>query len=164
MSSSNIVIVGAGTGGFLLYKKLAAKLANTNYNLIVVEPRKFYVHQPSSLRMVVSSVDGYEDKSIMNHPSDLSSEKVRFVYAKATSISDNGSDGGRVTLDNDESIDYAVLVVATGSRWSDDGPVAFGTEKDKILEHVTSWRAKFKDAQDIVLVGGGAIGFGKFPP
>jgi NADH dehydrogenase FAD-containing subunit len=161
MSSSNIVIVGGGTGGFLLFRQLATKLANSSHNLIIVEPRKFYVHQPSTLRMVVSPVDGYENKSIMNHPEDLSSGNVRFVYAKATAIVDNGSDGGRVTLDNDESIDYSVLILATGSRWS--GPISFGTEKEEILETVTSWRAKFEQAQDIVLVGGGAIGFGKLP-
>ena len=160
MSSSNIVIVGAGTGGFLLFRQLATKLANTSYSLVVVEPREFYIHNPSTLRMVVSPVDEYENKSIMNHPSDLSSGNVRFVYAKATSIVDNGSDGGRVILDNEESIDYSVLILATGSRWS--GPIAFGTEKEEILRSVTSWRDKFKAAQDIVLVGGGAIGFGKF--
>jgi len=162
MSTSNIVILGAGTGGFLLFRELASKLANTSYNLIVVEPREFYIHLPGTLRMVVSPVDGYENKSIMDHPSDLSSGNVRFVYAKATSIVDNGSNGGCVTLDNEESIDYSVLILATGSCWS--GPIEFGTEKEAILESVSSWRAKFKEAQDIVLVGGGPIGFGKFPP
>lgn len=110
--------------------------------------------------MVVSPVDRYEDKSIMDHPSDLSSGKVRFIYANATSIVDNGSSGGRVTLDNNESVDFSVLIVATGSRWS--GPVVFGSQKDEILDSVASWRTKFKEAQDIVLVGGGAVGFGKF--
>ena len=160
MSSSNVVLVGAGFGGLLLVKELAAKLADTNYNLIVVEPRNFFLHQPSTLRMVVSSQDGYENKSIMNHPSSFSSVsgKVRFVQAKATSIVDSGTDGGRVVLDNGESVDFSVLVLATGSRWS--GPIAFGTDRDQIMDTVATWRTKFAEAQDIVLVGGGAIGFG----
>lgn len=163
MSSSNVVLVGAGVAGLLLFKELAAKLANTDYKLIVVEPRTFFLHQPSTLRMVVSSQDDYENKSIMNHPSSFTtSGKVRFVYAKATSIVDNGIDGGRVVLDNDEFIDFSVLVLSTGSRWS--GPIAFGTDKDQIMDTVTSWRTKFREAQDIVLVGGGAIGFGIFCP
>lgn len=159
MSSSNVVLVGAGFGGLLLFKELTAKLANTDYKLIVIEPRNFFVHQPSTLRLVVSSKDGYEDKSIINHPPSFSSSgKVRFVQAKATSIVDNGTDGGRVVLDNGESVDFSVLVLATGSRWS--GPIAFGTDRDQIMDNVATWRTKFAEAQDIVLVGGGAIGFG----
>lgn len=158
-SSSNIVIIGAGSAGFHLFRGLSAKLANTDYNLIVVEPRKFVVHLPSTIRMVVSSEGGYENKSIMDHPSNLNSGIVRFVYAELTSIVDEGGNGGRVVLNNGESIDYSILVLATGSRWA--GPLAFGTRKEQILETVTSWRTKFEEAQDIVLVGGGAIGLGE---
>ena len=62
-------------------------------------------------------------------------------------------------LNNGESVDYSILILATGSRWA--GPVAFGTTKSQILESVNSWRTKFADAQDIVFVGGGAIGLGE---
>jgi len=158
-SSSNIVIVGAGSAGFLLFRDLAAKLSSTSYNLIIVEPRKFVVHLPSTIRMVVTPEGDYENKSIMDHPSTLTSDKVRFVYAEVTSIVDDGSDGGRVKLDNGESIDYSILILATGSRWT--GPLAFGTTKEQVLESVNSWRTKFAEAQDIVFVGGGAIGFGE---
>jgi NADH dehydrogenase FAD-containing subunit len=159
-SSSNVVLVGAGGAGFPLFRELAAKLANTDYNLIVIEPRKFFVHLPSTIRMVVTPEGGYENKSIMNHPSNLSSGNARFVYAEVSSIVDGGSNGGRVMLNNGEFIDYSILIFATGSHWS--GPIAFGTRKDQILEAVNSWRKKFEGAQDIVLVGGGAIGLGKF--
>jgi len=157
-SSSNIVIVGAGSAGFLLFRDLSAKLSDTDYNLIVVEPRNFVVHLPSTIRMVVTPEGGYENKSIMDHPSTLTSEKVRFVYAEVTSIVD-GSDGGRVELNNGESVDYSILILATGSRWA--GPLAFGTTKKQVLESVNSWRTKFAEAQDVVFVGGGAIGFGE---
>ena len=157
-SSSNIVLVGAGLTGFLLYRELAAKLANTAYNLIVIEPREFVVHFPSTIRMVTTPEGSYENKSIMNHPSNLSSDNVRFVHAEVTSIAE-GTDGGRVELNNGESVDYSILILATGSRWA--GPVAFGTTKSQILDSVNSWRTKFADAQDIVFVGGGAIGLGE---
>jgi hypothetical protein len=49
--TTNIVIVGAGAGGFLLYRKLFVKpAANSNIHLIVIEPRKFILHHPSSVR------------------------------------------------------------------------------------------------------------------
>src|SRR5260221_6470511 len=157
-SSSNIVLVGAGGAGFPLFRDLAAKLSNIGYNLIVVEPRKFVVHLPSTIRMVVTPEGGFEKKSIMDHP-PLASENVRFVYAEVTSIVDDGSDGGHVELNNGESVDYSMLILATGSRWA--GPLAFGTTKKQILESVNSWRTKFAEAQDIVFVGGGAIGLGE---
>ena len=160
MPSSNIVLVGAGSAGFLLFRELSAKLANSDYTLIVVEPRKFVVHLPSTVRMVVTSEGGYENKSIMAHPSNLNSANVRFVYAEVSSIVDGGSNGGHVLLNNGESIDYAALILATGSRWT--GPIAFGTTKDQIMETVNSWRKKFEGSQDIVFVGGGAIGLGMF--
>lgn len=158
-SSTNIVLVGSGTGGFLVYKELAAKLADRDIQLIVIDPRKFYVHLPSTLRMVVTPEGGLENKSIMDHPTDISSGNTRFVYGKVASIVDNQSRGGQVTLDDGETIDFSVLILATGSSWS--GPIAFGNEKDEILQSVNSWRSRFKEAEDIVLVGGGAVGLGK---
>ncbi len=155
-SSTNIVLVGAGSGGFLVYKELAAKLSDRNIQLIVIDPRKFYVHLPSTLRMVVG---GLENKSIMDHPTNINSGNTRFIYAKVASIIDNQTRGGQVTLDNGEIIDFSILILATGSSWS--GPIAFGNDKDEVLQSVNSWRTRFNEAEDIVLVGGGAVGVGK---
>ncbi len=112
--------------------------------------------------MVVTLDDDLKHMSIMDHPTDVNnSENIKFVYAKVTSIVDGegGRDGGYVTLDNDEKIEYSVLILATGSCWN--GPISFGNNKDEVLTSVQSWRTRFKEAQDIVLVGGGAVGFGK---
>jgi NADH dehydrogenase FAD-containing subunit len=159
-SSENIVVVGAGSGGYLVYRELSVKLANTNKKLIVIEPRKFYVHLPSTLRMVVTPEGGLENKSIMDHPSNVNAGNTKFIYAKVTSIVDSDSEGKYVTLDNGETVDFAVLILATGGRWS--GTTAFGDKKEEVLEFVYSWRDRFRDAKDIVLMGGGAVGLGKF--
>jgi hypothetical protein len=66
-----------------------------------------------------------------------------------TSIVD-GEGGRYVTLDNDEKIEVA---------GRDLFPLE--TTKTEVFTSVQSWRTRFKDAQDIVLVGGGAVGFGK---
>jgi NADH dehydrogenase FAD-containing subunit len=159
-SSENIVLVGAGSGGYLVYRELSVKLANTNKKLIVIEPRKFYVHLPSTLRMVVTPEGGLENKSIMDHPSNVNAGNTKFIYAKVTSIVDSDGEGKYVTLDNGETVEFAVLILATGSRWS--GATAFGDKKEEILESVYSWRDRFRDAKDIVLIGGGAVGLGNF--
>jgi NADH dehydrogenase FAD-containing subunit len=78
--TTNIVIVGASAGGFLLYRKLSVKLAaNSNIHLIVIEPRKFVLHHPSSV-----TPDGeLEHMSIMHHLPDVNNSKnTKFVYAK----------------------------------------------------------------------------------
>lgn len=159
-SSENIVLVGAGSGGYLAYRELSVKLANTNKKLIVIEPRKFYVHLPSTLRMVVTPEGGLENKSIMDHPSNVNAGNTKFIYAKVTSIVDSDGEGKYVTLDNGETVEFAVLILATGGRWS--GATAFGDKKEEVLKSVYSWRDRFRDAKDIVLIGGGAVGFGKF--
>lgn len=157
-SSENIVLVGAGSGGYLVYRELSVKLANTNKKLIVIEPRKFYVHLPSTLRMVVTAEGGLENRSIMDHPPNVDTANTKFIYSKVTSIVDSESEGKYVTLDNGEKINFSVLILATGGRWS--GPIAFGNKKEDVLEFVHSWRDRFRDAKDIVLIGGGAVGLG----
>ena len=49
-----------------------------------------------------------------------------------------------------------VLVLATGSKWS--GPVDLPEGEADLRQFVSGWREKFRDAQDIVIVGGGAVG------
>ncbi len=159
-SSENIVLVGAGSGGYQVYRELSVKLANTNKKLVVIEPRKFYVHLPSTLRMVVTPEGGLENKSLMDHPSNVNAGNTKFIYAKVTSIVDSDSEGKYVTLDNGETVEFTVLILATGGRWS--GPIGFGNKKEEVLESVHSWRDRFRGSKDIVLIGGGAVGLGKF--
>ena len=48
------------------------------------------------------------------------------------------------------------LVLATGSRWS--GPIDLPDSEADLRKLVSQWREKFKAAEDIVIVGGGAVG------
>lgn len=67
--------------------------------------------------------------------------------------------GGTVTLNTGQRIDYNVIVLATGSVW--EGFLNFPTEPEEYFVHVESWRRKFSDAQDIIIVGGGPVGIGE---
>lgn len=48
------------------------------------------------------------------------------------------------------------LVLATGSKWS--GPVDLPDSEADLRQFASQWREKFKGAEDIVIVGGGAVG------
>jgi NADH dehydrogenase FAD-containing subunit len=80
--------------------------------------------------------------------------------ASVSSIDENKTlQGGRVILKTGEQITYDVLAVATGSSWQ--GFISFPSEQALYEEHIQLWRNKFAKAEDIVIVGGGAVGIGK---
>jgi hypothetical protein len=56
-------------------------------------------------------------------------------------------------------IRYDVLVLATGSIW--EHFTGFPSDIGQCIMHVEAWRAKFRDADHIVIAGGGAAGMGK---
>ncbi|KAF9528079.1 FAD/NAD-P-binding domain-containing protein [Crepidotus variabilis] len=155
MARQNIVIVGGGVAGTTFFKELTPKLANNpNVEVILIDPRSFLVHLPSSIRMVVTD-EG--NRSILHYPTSFTGTNKRVIQSKVASITDDEDRGHFVTLVNGEQVEFSVLVLATGSVWS--GPLTFGDTSDEILETVSDWRKKFRDSRDVVLVGGGAIGF-----
>ena len=48
------------------------------------------------------------------------------------------------------------LVLATGSKWS--GPINLPDNEADLRQFASQWRERFKAAEDIVVVGGGAVG------
>jgi len=76
---------------------------------------------------------------------------------KVTAIHANrGTKGGVLTLADGGELPYEILVLAPGSAWN--GAVAFPDDKDEITEWLEQWRSKYKKANHIVFVGGGAVG------
>ncbi|KAF9531421.1 FAD/NAD(P)-binding domain-containing protein [Crepidotus variabilis] len=152
--TQNIVIVGGGVAGLTIFKELSPKLVkNPDTNVILIDPRPFHLHMISSLRMIVTE-EG--NRSVMPHPPSFNSGNKRVIHSKVTSITDNDN-GHFVTLANGETVDFSVLVLATGGHWS--GPLAFGNDQAEVSEKVSEWRRKFKNSRNVVLIGGGAVGF-----
>jgi NADH dehydrogenase FAD-containing subunit len=67
--------------------------------------------------------------------------------------------GGSVILADGQELAYDILVLAPGASW--EGPLDFPGDADAVKAFVTESRSRFKKAQKIVLVGGGAVGVGK---
>lgn len=56
---------------------------------------------------------------------------------------------------------YHILVLSQGANWR--GPPGFPQTDAGVKEHLKSLQSKFSKAKDIVLAGGGAVGFGTSP-
>ena len=156
----NIVIVGGGYAGIATFNALASHLDATRSNLVLITPRPYLTHLPAALRLVVTSEGKLEDTSLMPFGNKHHGPNKKILNAKVTSIVDSNTKGRYVVLENGEKINFAVLVLTPGSIW--EGPINFPDNKEEHLDWINSWRRKFGEADDIVLVGGGAVGLGKY--
>ena len=154
----NIVVVGGGGAGAHIVKNLSAKLDPKRYNLILITPRPYFLHLIATIRMVVTSEGKLEDRNAIPLDRMFVNNNGTMVVDKVVSIFDRGEKGGHVRLGSGKTVDYSVLVLATGSTWH--GPLDFPDSKADLDEWVKMWRAKFEKAEDILLVGGGAVGIG----
>jgi apoptosis-inducing factor 2 len=156
----NIIIVGGGNVGISTFNALAGHLDATKSNLILITPRPYFTHLPAALRLVVTSEGKLEDTALMPFGEKHNGPNKKVINAKVTSIVDSDTKGRFVVLENGDRIDFSVLVLTPGSIW--EGPINFPDNKEEHLEWIYTWRQKFGKANDIVLVGGGAVGLGEF--
>ena len=158
--SPTVVIVGGGNAGLCTYNVLASKLAATPMKLILVTPNTYYTHLPASARLVVTKEGKLEEKAFAPYTARFREGNNSLVHAKVTSIVDDDDRGRYVTLDNGENIDYSALILTPGCIW--EGALEFSEMiGQEALASVYSWRDRFENAQDIVLVGGGGVGIGE---
>lgn len=76
------------------------------------------------------------------------------VIGEATSVRDD-----LVTLSDGRTLPYDYLILASGTTWS--GPLAFPKNVEDKDEWIAEWRRKFKGANDVVILGAGAVGLGE---
>lgn len=107
------------------------------------------------LRVLITDDGGFTKTAI--NPLDRVFEPGRageIVIGSATSVQD-----GVVNLEDGRQLRYDYLVLATGTSWG--GPLAFPKNVEDKDKWITEWREKFRKANDIVILGGGAVGIGK---
>ncbi|KAF8962332.1 hypothetical protein BDZ97DRAFT_1825661 [Flammula alnicola] len=137
-----VVVVGGGVAGAEVVHGLSAKLDKTKHRLILVTARPRYTYLPGALRLLtsddapLSSVYMSYDKIFGKFPGEI---KIGTV----TSIEEN----------KDPAIPRGGIIVLEGV-----GHLAFPNEEEAFKEHVKTWRNKIRDAQDIIIIGGGAVG------
>ncbi|KAF9471446.1 FAD/NAD-P-binding domain-containing protein [Pholiota conissans] len=152
----NVVIVGAGGTGAQVARLLSSMLKPDQYNLLLVTARPYYTHLPAWVRMSVTDEGHLEDRAHITYNYTLHNGNGQFIIGKVASIAtEQGDKPGVLTLESGETVEYSVLILTPGSIW--EGPLNIPDTKKETTDHLSSWREKFKDAHDIVLVGGGAV-------
>ena len=159
----NIVILGAGSGGISVWNELKlAKLDESKFNVILVNPSAHFPHRISGIRATVTADGNFDENSWFPLGEKFNQGNSKLVIGSVVSISDNEDGSGSVTLDNGEVIPYAYLVLATGSVW--ESILEFPGDQAGSKAWTATWRAKFEKAESIVLVGGGVVGVGTIIP
>ncbi|KAF7347672.1 FAD/NAD(P)-binding domain-containing protein [Mycena venus] len=151
---SKVVIVGAGTGGgSAVARALSTKLPSAKITLI--NPLPYAISRPTLPRMTVSAQNDLFDTALVPYDKLFPSPNGTFVQGVVETIRP-GTKGGAVVLADGKELPYDVLVLAPGSTW--EGPLDFPVDPAAVKDFVSESRGRFKKAQKIVLVGGGAVG------
>lgn len=150
----NIVIVGGGSGGASLARILSKSLDTTKYSLTLVDTRESLVLSPATIRLPVANPDGLEDRVFIPLKDIFVNGNGTFHQGTVASI-DASVEDAAVVLTNGDRIPYDVLVLSPGSKWYGSfdftGDIRARWAKD---------RENVKNAQNIVIVGAGAVGIG----
>lgn len=153
----NIVIVGAGGGGSVVARELSAKLDGTKYSIILINPRPYRILLPSTIRLAVADIDNLKNLALAPLDKLFHNNNGTFIQGKVKSIHEEGS-GNYVTLEDGQTVPYHFLVLSPGSIW--DGPLNYPERESEMNSFLQNQWNEIKKAQDIVLVGGGAVGIG----
>ena len=185
-----VVIVGGGVTGSRLARELSSKLSRNEHELLLIEPRPYAIWLIAGARLVTEEGHhpALEERALVSydnlfHNGNGSVRRGRVVsihsFSRRTDAntqgdSDEGEAGdtsaepekptgeddhnGYVVLEDGEKVLYDTLILATGSKYS--GPVDFPDDPAQCLAHIERWRTAFRDAKDIMLVGGGGVAIG----
>jgi len=173
----NVVVVGGGISGVTVAQGLSRRLDCAKFNLIVIEPRPHHIWLPAMARMVVTSDESFAETTVLSFDRLLAKGNVAVKRDKVLSIKEGrGEEAGELKLASGETLTYRgeyqphrlrisysdtrsvalALVLATGSKWT--GPINLPESEPDLRQMVSQWREEFKAAENIVIVGGGAVG------
>ncbi|KAL7622745.1 hypothetical protein AAE478_006423 [Parahypoxylon ruwenzoriense] len=161
----NIVIIGASIAGYHAARTITSFLPpNSGLRVVVVEPRDHFHFTWVLPRFCV--VEGHEHKAFipyhgylprgaLDEGKDGAPAKVAWVKDRVASIS---KDSVRLESSGEE-VPYEFLIVATGAGATDSLPSRVpSTDKTEGLELLRQMQGRIREAQHLVVVGGGAAG------
>ncbi|KAI5294171.1 hypothetical protein KEM52_004559 [Ascosphaera acerosa] len=155
----NVVVVGASFVGSRTATEIAS-IAPPNYRVLLVEPRSHFNHLFTFPRFSV--IPGHEHKSFVPYTklfsSRVESEPSRHAVVAARVLAVNPD---HVLLDTNfegsTKLPYAYLTIATGTQLAAPSNMPANDKKSGV-EYLQSHQQAVAKAQDIVIVGGGAVG------
>lgn len=155
MSKSNIVIIGGGYGGLQVAQELDNALSKT-HQIILIERKTHFWHKVGGLRTMVE--ENFEHKLLIPY-SSVFKKGGKVIHATVTNIHKNEVVVSTQT-EFGTHIPFKYLVIATGSNYPKSAAVENLT-KEEAISDITLQRYAVKNAQKILIIGGGPVGVGK---
>ena len=109
----NLVILGAGTAGTMMANHLVSKLPKKEWQISIVDQYKTHYYQPGFLFL---PFDTYTEKQVKKEGKKFIPKGVKYIQKKIEKIV---AEENKVKLE-DESLDYDILIIATGSKIAPD--------------------------------------------
>lgn len=154
-----VVVIGGGGAGATFVRTFSQAMDASKYELIMINPLPYRICLPSTVRMVVTPTDNLAKTALIPYDKIFVNRNGTYKQGKVQSISVEGyesGDGGVVVLESGERIPYHILVLASGSFWP--GPTNFPGTEEAVQKHIAEHQQDVKNAKNIVLIGGGAVG------
>jgi NADH dehydrogenase FAD-containing subunit len=154
-----VVVLGGGGAGATTARALSQTLDKSKYSLTLINPLPYRVVLPATVRMTVTATDKLDETALIPYDKLFLNGNGTFKQGKVESISLEGyekDEGGVLLLEGGEKVEFHILVLATGSTWP--GPTTFPETQEGVKEHINARREDVKNAKNIVLIGGGAVG------
>lgn len=146
MSTKTILVIGGGIFGIASANHLRRDLGE-QYKIKLVSPSDYAYFLPAAIRLPFSK--DYENTvipltQIVDKGIEIIKDEVTFFDEKS------------VTTKSGKTIDFDVLILATGSKWPN--PVASTAQfGDDYKKHFDEEGEKIKHAKSILLIGGGFV-------
>lgn len=106
----NIVIIGAGTAGTMMANHLKKKIDRKNWDIKIIDPHTSHYYQPGFLFV---PFDVYSEKDVIKKKRDFIPKGVELIRDEVEVIR---PESNKVLLKSKRSIDYHLLIVASGSK------------------------------------------------
>jgi len=106
----NLVILGAGTSGTMMANHLVSKLPKDQWQITIIDQYKTHYYQPGFLFL---PFDIYTTKQVKKKGSKFIPKGVNYIQKKIELISPEAK---KVTLEGDETLNFDILIVATGTK------------------------------------------------
>ncbi len=128
-----ILILGAGTAGTMMANHLRKKVDKAQWTITIVDQDPHHYYQPGFLFL---PFDIYSESDIVKPKQPLVGSGVEYIQA---SIDRVDADANQVLLEDGRSLDYDILIIATGTRPSPDETEGMlgGDWLEKVFEFYT---------------------------
>lgn len=107
---NNILILGAGTAGTMMANHLSKKLNKKEWSITLVDQHENHYYQPGFLFIPFSI---YSEKEVVKKKTAFFPKGINYIQSPIKLIK---ADKNHVILENNQVINYDILIVATGSE------------------------------------------------